>query len=613
MRTRFTEVPTMNKEDAIEVSPNLILFPLTDIEKTEDIHYRFRIERINRNECLVCIINHNNDQLSPNKKVKIRTFYDGFNRGSDNPVLEKFTEIIYRHRKYSDEREALYSISSKVNSYFSGPYAVDDEVEKDESDDGITVDNVIRFNEEYYQEHQNTIQEKAKQIFYSNNPMKLIIKELDNIICGEVKNKGFAFVTALSAKSNYKLMLIALEEAGAGKTWLFENIAGLFRCWNPSHISKKALNYIGEQLVEKGVEILYVKEFGNMDQEGSDIGNAAIKMLSMDDNGLSTTYTYRNSKGEFATKSVTTSPITVFSGSTKMKLESQTSRRVFILSPDTSPSLTQDIKKWKTRNELQKTQVRLGQREITDLELSRLILRELVQLYEPVEIEIPFLNTVFDFLSDNKLRTRGDTDRLMWLLKYYGILQKNNLPRYETEEGRIIYCLTPEFALEMLDLSIDTLMYMSGDSTQRDFKLLAALEHLNYKPYESHTLNDHEIMGTRFNDIANYIKCTPEQVKYNYLQSFEDKGFVQKVDSKPLKFELLSSVDEIRTQLTGIKRITSDQYEWVREQMHIEADKWFKELGISNPFNAWIYANLSDAELDQWINEFDPSDQVRQK
>lgn len=279
-----------------------------------------------------------------------------------------------------------------------------------------------------------------------------------------------------------------------------------------------------------------------------------------------------------------------------MKLESQTNRRVFVLSPDTSSSLTQDIKKFKARDSFQKTQVKLGQREITDLDQSRLVLRELVRLYRPVDIEIPFLNTVFDFLSDKKLRTRGDTDRLKWLLTYYGILQKNNLPCYQTEDGDFLYVLTPEKALEMLDLSMDTLMYMSSDSSQRDFKLLSALEHLEYEPYKSGSINNYEIMNTRFNDIASYLQTSVEQVKYKYLPSFEDKGFVQKVDSKPLKFELVCSVEDIRAQLTGILKLTPDVYETVRQKMHIEAEEWFSGLGLSNPFNAWLRFASSEIE-----------------
>ena len=334
----------------------------------------------------------------------------------------------------------------------------------------------VEINEILYERYREEILEEVKKIMASENPMDSVLKHLDNIIAGETENKGLLFVLALSGKSKNKkkkIIVCALHEAGAGKTWLLKNIAALYKSHTVSHLTKKALNYIGEDIKDK--EILFIKELGNLDTENDD-SNASIKMLSVDDGGLSTTYTYRDpDSGLFETRTIKTDPISIFTSSTRQNLDPQFQRRNWVISPDASYEQTARIERFKVKNRRQEDQVLLGLREYTDMDWALFVLKALVETIEEKRIIVPYHSALYDILDKRKTRIRGDMDKLDLLIEFFGYLNYGTLPKIE-KDGNIIYVMTPEKVLEILRVARMSLVYMARDTEARVYDLLQMLK-----------------------------------------------------------------------------------------------------------------------------------------
>jgi hypothetical protein len=435
------------------------------------------------------------------------------------------------------------------------------------------------------------VKEEILKIHNSDDPMKIIDDHLSNLIAGEKDNRKFLFITAMSGKTKHlrnvrdrkTMMIVAVQESGGGKSYLTTIISGLHKTFTASHITDRALNYAGEDLTN--FDILMIKELGNLDKENDKNGNASIKMLSMDDGGLSTTYTYKNKEGKFDVETVRTEPITVMTSTTRTNLDPQFLRRSFVWSPDTSAEQTRKIKEFNRKLKMQEDQVRHKLRAYTDFDFSFTVLKKYVERFNLVNVIVPF--DIFDYLDDSNIRIRGDFDKLDDLVEMYAQICHSSLP-YLERSGETYYIMTPEKTLELFNMARNPLMFMASGSDARFFRFLSVLKDVakdkNLKiwddpddGWEKNTYSGH-ITPYIQNEIARRLKQSRDNV-INNLKMLEARGHVLKMSSRPLVFGLVRSVEKIESLEAGYKFLdTPDKQAEIIEHLKDMGNKYLQDL-----------------------------------
>jgi hypothetical protein len=406
----------------------------------------------------------------------------------------------------------------------------------------------------------DNMMQEAERILSCANPIWEVKKHLDNTIAGEDDNKLFVFTLALSGKMmdvKKKTIICALQEAGAGKTWVLQNIASFYKTKVDSHLTDRALNYMGAQLDE--YEILFIKELGNLDKENNTSGNASIKMMSVDDGGLSTTYTLKNKDGEFETKTVTTNPITIMTSSTRKSIDNQFVRRYWVFSPDASVAQTRRIRQFKVNHNRQEEQKEMGIIKHTDFEYSQGVLQHLVSLIpSDINVLIPFWQTIYNIMDENNLRMRGDFDKVKLLIYLFGVLNYRNLPTVTKEvegEDKLYHVMTPQMTIDILRIARQSLVFMAKGTEGRDYALLQALKDMNVIAV-SETNSGTEIDREAIYNLASKLGWGLNRIK-STMNKFVDLSFVHEKD-KPKVYMLTKSVEHIEGRLSGYPELSSE-------------------------------------------------------
>jgi hypothetical protein len=406
----------------------------------------------------------------------------------------------------------------------------------------------------------DNMMQEAERILSCANPIWEVKKHLDNTIAGEDDNKLFVFTLALSGKMmdvKKKTIICALQEAGAGKTWVLQNIASFYKTKVDSHLTDRALNYMGAQLDE--YEILFIKELGNLDKENNTSGNASIKMMSVDDGGLSTTYTLKNKDGEFETKTVTTNPITIMTSSTRKSIDNQFVRRYWVFSPDASVAQTKRIRQFKVNHNRQEEQKEMGIIKHTDFEYSQGVLQHLVSLIpSDINVLIPFWQTIYNIMDENNLRMRGDFDKVKLLIYLFGVLNYRNLPTVTKEvegEDRVYHVMTPQMTIDILRIARQSLVFMAKGTEGRDYALLQALKDMEVIAV-SETHSGTEIDREAIYNLASKLGWGLNRIK-STMNKFVDLSFVHEKD-KPKVYMLTKSVEHIEGKLSGYPELSSE-------------------------------------------------------
>jgi len=438
------------------------------------------------------------------------------------------------------------------------------------------------------------IEAEASRMLELKNPMSAIRAHLDNLIAGEEDNKIFVFVLLLSGKvkdPKKKAILVAVHDSGVGKTYLLKTISGFFKTHTVSHLTKRALNYAEKVLDKK--EILFIKELGYLDREGDTAGTASIKFMSTDDQGLETTYTYRDKDGKFQTETRRLDPITIATSTTRTRLDKQFVRRNWIFSPDDSAEQTDRIRKFKEKLKYQENQKKLGLIDMTDFERSQLVLKIFVNKLEPVDILVPFHGAVYGIMDKRNLRVRGDFDKVSLFLELYGMLNKNNLPKIESN-GKILYVLTPERAVEALKIARMPLVYMSRATEARDYKIIQVLkeiekeEGLTVYPDKkiSWTGGEQGVIDTRIqNEMVLRLGKDRKTVRA-YLDKLEARGHLFEVNERPKIYALAKPVKTIEAEMSGYRDLDDEALvAKLIEDMQKEVNNFFDENNIDFRFS----------------------------
>lgn len=467
------------------------------------------------------------------------------------------------------------------------------------NEDVEVVDSEHLIDEEQMTAHQEKIMEEAEKALTADNPALEIKKHLDNIIAGEDNNKILVFVLGLTGKCEdpkKKVIVIAIHESGAGKSWILKNIAALYNSHTVSHLTKNVLKYLGPTLADK--ELLFIKELGNMDQESDTSGNANIKMLSVDDGGLTTTYTIRDKEGKFETLTVNTKPITIFTSTTRTKLDEQFVRRYWMFSPDASIQQTVRIQKFKVKHENQVNDVMLGLKEYTDMDYSLWILKAIVEQMEEKEVLIPFIETLYGIMDLDKLRARGDFDKILLMLQMYGTLNYRQLPFYRVGE-KVVYVLTPEKAIEALRFARQSLIYMARDTEARVYDFIGWLKELEL--HAATTDKSADVLTVKLQlKIGKKMGGKSRRTVLRYISMLDEMGFVERIKGSKDEFEIVEEPESMELMLSGYKNLDNPKLvKELMEEMRKEGTAFFadRSLGVKlESTNAKIFTTDEDID-----------------
>jgi len=590
----------------IDIKGNVVLASINPPQSLESVGdgviYFLRFERISNRKCLVNLQSRGN-VIGGYDEIKIADLVRRLTSKKCGMVLD-IMELVDGCGDPTDSVERLMhktaqrirEICGQVQSAWLGT---------EYGQEVVIQDSII--DEEEYLKHKDFALEEAEKILASDDPIIEIKKHLDNIIAGEDNNKLLVFVlglTGICKDTNKKTILVALHEAGSGKTWIVRNISSFFYSHAVSHLTKRALNYLGEQLAgridergnpvpedqQRAKHILFLKELGHIDKEGDSQGSASIKMLSVDDGGLTTTYTIRDDDtGRFKTVTVHTDPITVFTSSTRSMgdIDDQFVRRYFIFSPDASFAQSLKIERFKVKHLNQLNDMMLGLMEQTDMEKSRWILKAVVDLLEErqdVKILVPFFGSVYHILDKTKLRIRSDYDKIKLLIEMFGLLNYANLPR-KSVNGDLIFIMTPERTLQILRIARQTLIYMAKETEGRVYDLLQILKYMDISPpsgEDSGTLID---LKMQF-EIATQMGGKTRRTILEYFKPLVNMGFVQEEKIERTKaFRMLLEPDEILLHLSGYKDLNDSKLlEDLYMKMIKEGNEYFKNREIDFEF-----------------------------
>ena len=314
---------------------------------------------------------------------------------------------------------------------------------------------------------------RVEEILNNPNPMRHIKTLLDQVIAGEDDNKQIIFVILLGGKSHetyLKQMVLIKGESGAGKSTLM-GIADYFKVKEVGRFTKHALDWATDLA---NYEVLKLKELGNSDNE--DEGISTIRFLSSDDKGYVVEAPFRDPHtGRMVNQTNRIPPITIISSTTRVDIEKQYNRRNWIFNPDESRDQTERIRQWQVRHEEELSRVSLGIMRETRKEYAERILRGVIQRLEMCTVHVTFNDALTNLLEGRNLRVRGDYSRLITLVKLYGILNQRNLPHIDLTDRREVI-MTPEKAMEILQLAIGPLTAMTSSIENRESKIFKLLK-----------------------------------------------------------------------------------------------------------------------------------------
>jgi hypothetical protein len=471
----------------------------------------------------------------------------------------------------------------------------------------------------YDADAEKLIEEELHRIIEARNQLQALEPHLDVMVVGEENTKKAIVVLLLSAKaSNPEMKQIILLKAteGAGKSRLMKVLTQGYKVKDVGRFSAHALDYSNLE----DFEILRLKELGNLDDEKQ--GVSTIKFLSSDDQGYTVEITAKDeATGRFTTEQYKIPSITTFSSTIRLLVDSQFERRAWLLGLDETPEQTARISKWRASLELQNAEKLLGLRKITDLEFSNEVYKRFIEQIKLKDIIIPFPRGLLDLLGTEVLRIRGDMDKLLNFVKFYGQLNLKRLQKLSDN----LYVLTPEVAVEAATLITEPLVGMLSKIDKRTRELFDALKSIiDVKEREigvgekQESLIEEPVTYCKKN--ATIDKQIREKIAVQthksektiraFFSQLESGGYVSSDNKKPKTFTLLYDVSDIEKKLKGMSAKTTSADNLMFE-LEKEAREWLKtrlenflpRMGTENPSPDTV----GEKEANSYLEEKDPS------
>lgn len=396
--------------------------------------------------------------------------------------------------------------------------------------------------EKEYHDPEQAEKEKAEQILNSDNPPEEILKLLDKVIAGEKSNKLIIFTLLLSGKSlnpKEKQIILIKGEAGGGKTTLMK-LADFYNTKSVARFTQAAMDYSDFS----DVEVLKIQELNDDEKQGT--GNT--KFLSSEDGGYTVEYTIRGKDGRFTTEQKNIPPLTVITSTTTVELDSQLERRAWILNPDITPKQTARVlnfKAWMKKQDDLKTMGRITQ---TEYEKAKKVLKYVIMQIKPVNVVIPFMDSLISLMKDEKVRVRGDIDKIVAFVSFFHWLYYKKLQKVEIN-GQTIVFADPEITMRAVEIIHDPLMNMLSGIEAREMQVLNELENINRsKKEDSISREDRQ-------KLMKNLGFTSEKRIMVILNKLEDSGYFTSeggVRGSPKVFILSDHLSQIKLQTSQV-------------------------------------------------------------
>ena len=401
---------------------------------------------------------------------------------------------------------------------------------------------------------------EVERVLEAEKQLEMLKPHLDNVVVGEESNKQAIFVLLTSgkyAKPEMKQMILLKGTAAGGKSTLSRELTRGYKTKNVGRFTAHALDYADLE----GSEVLVLKELGAMDKEDTEKrGLSTLKFLSSDDRGYTVEMPVRDEEtGRFKNTQYKIPAITIISTTTRLTLDPQFERRTWLFNVDETVEQTKKIAFWKAQNEKQKTQKLLGLRQYTDYEFSKEVLKRFVEKLEPINVIIPFPETLTEILGYNILRVRGDLDKVYNFLKFYGLFNKKRLQQLNEN----VYVLTPEICVEAIELIVEPLTNMLSQMDERAKAILEALKKVSdvtqRKTADGETVEVETKYCLKGSEITKKVRDRitvevdkSERTVRNFFNFLSNTPFVSSDGKKPITYTLLVDVETIEQKLSGI-------------------------------------------------------------
>jgi hypothetical protein len=425
-------------------------------------------------------------------------------------------------------------------------------------------------------ETETAINSEMQKILEAENQLQALEPHLDSMLTGEENTKKAVVILNLSGKckqSEMKQILLFKATEGAGKSTLMRVLTKGYKVKDVGRFSEHALDYTDLE----GFEILSLKELGAMDQEQQ--GVSTVKFLSSDDAGYTVEVTVKNEKGSFTTEQHKIPAITAISSTTRLLLDPQFERRAWLFGLDETEQQTRRISEWLARQEKQKAEKALGLRKFTDEELSSEVYSRFIEGFKPTEILVLFPQALFNTLGFSVLRVRGDMTKLLTFAKLYGMLNTKRLEKLKEDT----YILTPQVALEALEIALHPLATMLSKVDDRTMALFGGLKEIKaVEDLENNMEKEisYDRKGTTIDKpirekIAIKIGKSEKTVR-DFFNHLEANGYVSSDQKKPKTYTLLYDIEEIEQKLSGILAKIKSADKLMAEMLK-EAQEWRKQ------------------------------------
>jgi len=416
------------------------------------------------------------------------------------------------------------------------------------------------------------LSDEVQAILQDPRPLDRVGEALDDIIAGEDNNKRLLFVLLLSALTmdpGLNEMILFKSSAGGGKSHTANSLTRYYKTKKIGRFSRTALDYTDL----KNHQVLYLQELGQMDSE--EYGVSTVKFLSSEDGGYTIEITVRDpDTGGMTTMQRHIPPLTVVSSTARVNIDGQFERRCWILSVDETPEQTEKIRQLNAKHELERVEMHLGLRLETSGDRAERLLRSLIEAVKPRKVCILFPDTLMSVLRSQRLRIRGDYKKIIRLLKYYCWLKQYTITGIDVEGERVLFP-TPMDAMEILEVAVQPLIFMTQDVEGRDLKLLEGMEALNI------TRKGTQISPSLREELRlrlGYSKSTILQ----YLNHLVDRGFLTDDEQRPKNYTLVDSLPKIKREISSVSDIIENREAFILQMLQ-EATRNLERLAAKKP------------------------------
>jgi len=385
------------------------------------------------------------------------------------------------------------------------------------------------------EEVEKLIDEEVQRILEAENQLEALKPNLDNIIVGEDPVKRVVLVLLTSSKfpePGYKQIILLKGTEGGGKSTIASALTSAFKTKEVGRFTEHALDYSDLS----SHEVLYIKELGYMDEDRQGVGS--IRFLSSDDRGYTVEYTVRDPPpGRFRTEQRHIPAITMISTTTRLDVDRQFERRIWFFNVDESEVQTRRVLEWKARLSRQRDEIKMGLRKITDYDFSLKVVRRFISAFKPERVVIPFRESLAKILKTKHLRVRGDIDKLYCFIELYAHFNLKRL--LKTGDG--VYIVTPEVAVEALEMIDEAMANMLGGVDERIKPLLQLLEKMEVEG----KLGLGSTIGKEERERMAVDLGISERTVRRLLNHLERQGFLSSDEKKPKTYRLLYPVGEM--------------------------------------------------------------------